>query len=88
MSGLVDAILLAETGRRVTVLEQHYIPGGYLQQFTRRGTTFDVGFHYMGSTLPGRPMRQFFEHLRVWPRLRLCPFPPAAEARNASQRVG
>ncbi len=57
LSGLVDAILLAETGRRVLVLEQHTIPGGYLQQFTRRGTVFDVGFHYLGSTDAGRPLR-------------------------------
>jgi all-trans-retinol 13,14-reductase len=78
ISGLVDAILLAETGRRVAVLEQHNIPGGYLQQFRRKGTVFDVGFHYMGSTEPGRPMRQMLEHLRVWDRLRILPFPEAA----------
>src|SRR6185503_20421000 len=78
ISGLVDAILLAEAGRRVLVLEQHSIPGGYLQQFTRKKTTFDVGFHYMGSTAPGRPMRQFLEHLRVWERLKVVPFPADA----------
>lgn len=78
LSGLVDAILLAETGRKVVVLEQHTIPGGYLQQFHRKGTTFDVGFHYMGSTLPGRPMRQLLEHLRIFDRLKLIPF--AADA--------
>lgn len=78
ISGLVDAILLAETGRRVLVLEQHKIPGGYLQQFSRKKTTFDVGFHYMGSTMPGRPMRQFLEHLRVWGRLEVVPFPADA----------
>ena len=59
MSGLVDAILLAETGRRVVVLEHHTIPGGYLQQFKRKKTVFDVGFHYMGSTNPGRPPSLF-----------------------------
>ncbi|MBN1443506.1 MAG: NAD(P)/FAD-dependent oxidoreductase [Planctomycetes bacterium] len=78
LSGLVDAILLAETGRRIIVIEQHAIPGGYLQQFRRGRTVFDVGFHYMGSTLPGRPMRQFLEHLQVWPRLRILPFPEDA----------
>ena len=78
ISGLVDAILLAETGRRVLVLEQHTIPGGYLQQFHRKRTCFDVGFHYMGSTRPGRPMRQMLEHLQIWPRLRLLPFPEDA----------
>lgn len=78
LSGLVDAILLAETGRRVLVLEQHTVPGGYLQQFRRKQTVFDVGFHYVGSTLPGRPMRQLMEHLQVWHRVRLLPFPEDA----------
>jgi phytoene dehydrogenase-like protein len=78
ISGLVDAILLAETGRKVVVLEQHTIPGGYLQQFTRKKTVFDVGFHYVGSTQPGRPMRQLLEHLHVWDRLTLVPFPADA----------
>lgn len=90
ISGLVDAILLAETGRRVLVLEQHTIPGGYLQQFGRKGTTFDVGFHYMGSTRPGRPMRQFLEHLHIWDRLELLPFPDAEAivVQNGARRFG
>ena len=78
ISGLVDAILIAETGRRVAVLEHHNIPGGCLQQFRRKGTAFDVGFHYMGSTLPGRPMRQMLEHLRVWDKVRVIPYPEEA----------
>lgn len=78
ISGLVDAILMAQAGRKVTVLEQHTIPGGYLQQFRRKKTWFDVGFHYIGSTAPGRPMRQFLEHLGVWERLELIPFPADA----------
>lgn len=78
LSGLVDAILLAETGRRIVVLEQHRVLGGYLQQFKRGNRTFDVGFHYMGSTRPGRPMRQFLEYLRVWDRIQVVPFPDDA----------
>lgn len=87
LSGLVDAILLAETGRRVLVLEQHTIPGGYLQQFARKKTLFDVGFHYTGSTAPGRPMRQFLEHLGVWDRIEVLPFPgdAAIEVRNGAR---
>jgi all-trans-retinol 13,14-reductase len=86
LSGLVDAVLLAETGRRIIVLEQHRVLGGYLQQFRRKDRTFDVGFHYMGSTQPGRPMRQFLEHLRVWDRLEFAPFPDdaAIEIRSGS----
>lgn len=85
LSGLVDAILLAETGRRVVVLEQHLVPGGYLQQFARKKTVFDVGFHYVGSTNPGRPMRQMLEHLQVWPNLEMVPFPDDAAIEVVSE---
>jgi all-trans-retinol 13,14-reductase len=87
ISGLVDAILMAETGRKVVVLEQHSIPGGYLQQFKRKRTVFDVGFHYMGSTQAGHPMRQFMEHLSIWERVKLIPFPEQAaiEVRNGER---
>jgi all-trans-retinol 13,14-reductase len=90
LSGLVDAILLAETGRKVLVLEQHKVPGGYLQQFRRKGTVFDVGFHYMGSTMPGRPMRQFLEYLGIWNRLRCTPLPADAgiEVRSGNRSFG
>ncbi|MBI4879935.1 MAG: NAD(P)/FAD-dependent oxidoreductase [Planctomycetes bacterium] len=88
LSGLVCAILQAETGRRVVVLERHDVPGGYQQQFQRKGTVFDVGYHYMGSTAPGRPMRQFLEYLRIWDRLRLLPLPEdaAIEVANGARR--
>ncbi len=90
LSGLVDAILLAEARRKVVVLEQHNIPGGYLQQFRRKTTIFDVGFHYMGSTQPGRPMRQFLEHLEVWDRISVIPFPEdsAIEVVSGASRFG
>lgn len=90
LSGLVDAILLAETGRRVIVLEQHAIPGGYLQQFSRKRTAFDVGFHYVGQTLPGRPLRRMLEHLRVWDRLEFSPLPDddAIVVREGDQTFG
>jgi phytoene dehydrogenase-like protein len=88
LSGLTDAILLAEWGRRVLVLEQHRIPGGYLQQFERKRTKFDVGFHWIGSTLPGRPLHRLLTHLQVFDRLRLQPFPPdnAIEFRSGPNR--
>jgi all-trans-retinol 13,14-reductase len=90
LSGLVGAILMAETGRRVLVLEQHAIPGGYLQQFFRKKTAFDVGFHYMGSTARGRPMRQMLEHLRVFDRLDVVPLPAdrAIEVRHGERAFG
>jgi len=78
LSGLTDAILLAEAGRKVMVLEHHNIPGGYLQQFQRKGTRFDVGFHWVGSTRPGRPLHKILEHLKIASRIEFEPYPADA----------
>jgi phytoene dehydrogenase-like protein len=42
----------------------------------------------MGSTSPGRPMRQFLEHLQVWDRIETQPFPEdaAIEVRSDGRR--
>ena len=88
LSGLVDAILLAESGRKVEVIEQHTIPGGYLQQFQRKHTRFDVGFHWIGSTRPGRPMHALLGHLKIRDGLRFLPLPAdaAIEVRGERER--
>jgi len=45
-SGLTIALLLAKTGRKVTLIEQQASIGGYLRRFTRKGLRFDTGFHF------------------------------------------
>ncbi len=43
LSGLTAAALLAKRGLKVTLLEQHYQPGGSCGAFRRKGVTFDQG---------------------------------------------
>lgn len=42
-SGLCAAALLARSGKRVTVLESHYHPGGAAHAFEASGYSFDAG---------------------------------------------
>ena len=42
-AGLSAACFLAKAGKKVTVLEQHEIPGGRARQFQSAGFTFDMG---------------------------------------------
>ena len=79
MGGLVAGALLARDGRRVLVLDGHYVPGGNASVFRRKHYEFDVGIHYLGDCAPGglipsilaacgasvnfRPMESELEHL-------------------------
>ena len=73
LGGLVCAKLLAEKGRRVTVLERHAIPGGCLQSYRRHGLSFDTGLHYVGGLAEGFRLHGIFEQLGLmrlpWRRL-------------------
>ena len=49
---MAAAAMLAKLGRRVLVLEQHNIPGGFTQMFKRPGYRWDVGVHIVGEMSP------------------------------------
>ncbi len=49
ISGLSSAALLARTGRKVLVLEQHYVAGGCMHAFKEAGFEWDSGVHYIGG---------------------------------------
>jgi all-trans-retinol 13,14-reductase len=49
MGGMAAAALLSEIGKRVLVLEQHYVPGGFTHTFRRPGYEWDVGVHAVGE---------------------------------------
>jgi all-trans-retinol 13,14-reductase len=55
MGGLSCAAALVKTGHRTLVLEQHSVPGGLTQTFSRSGFTWDVGIHYLGMGAGGQP---------------------------------
>lgn len=49
IAGLVCAAFLAKCGKKVLLLEQHFIPGGYCTSFKRKGFTFDAAVHHIGG---------------------------------------
>lgn len=65
LSGLASAILLAEAGWSVTVLEAHAIPGGLMQRYKRGGRWFDTGFHLVTDGGPAGMVRQVLRRLGV-----------------------
>ncbi|PLY02795.1 MAG: hypothetical protein C0623_03285 [Desulfuromonas sp.] len=74
LSGLTSALLLARSGRKVLVLEQHPQPAPVVRGFSRHGLYFDSGFHYAGGLGDGGPFRPLFRHLGLDDKLELYPF--------------
>ncbi len=65
IGGLAAALLLAQYGgKRVLVLERHYVAGGFTHAFHRPGYDWDVGVHYIGGVHdPASAERAVFDHL-------------------------
>ena len=74
LSGLTNALLLARSGRRVLVLEQHAQPAPVVRGFSRGGQYFDSGFHYAGGLGDDGAFRPLFRHLGLEDKLELFPF--------------
>ncbi len=50
IGGLTAATWLAKAGKKVAILERHYVPGGFTHSFKRKhGFQWDVGVHYVGN---------------------------------------
>ena len=73
MGGMTTAALLAKLGKKVLVLEQHYVPGGFTHTFRRKGYEWDVGVHAVGEvtthSLPGRILHAITDGRLKWASL-------------------
>jgi all-trans-retinol 13,14-reductase len=73
MGGMTTAAMLAKLGKRVLVLEQHYVPGGFTHEFKRKGWRWDVGVHAIGEvtshTMTGRLLSLLTDGKLKWASL-------------------
>ena len=64
IGGLCTAAILAKSGQKVCVLEQHYTAGGFTHTYVRNGYEWDVGVHYVGDVQkPWSPIRRVFDFI-------------------------
>lgn len=74
LSGLTCALLLARSGRKVLVVEQHSSPAPVVSGFQRGGIYFDSGFHYAGGLGEGGPLQPLLRHLGMEGKLQTFPY--------------
>ncbi|MBY0414027.1 MAG: NAD(P)-binding protein, partial [Bdellovibrionales bacterium] len=64
VGGMTSATLLAKAGKKVLMLERHYVPGGFTHTFTRKGCEWEVGVHYVGQVEnPNSILRKIFDYV-------------------------
>ncbi len=76
VSGLSTAIILAQNGYHVALVEKAKKPAPLIRGFTRKGVYFDSGFHYTGSLGDGEILDALFQYLGLSDRLEKVPFDP------------
>lgn len=71
LGGLQCAYILAKEGYNVCILEKNRVLGGCLQTFSRCGTVFDTGMHYIGGMDEGMILNRLFKYFDLNSRLKL-----------------
>ena len=63
IGGLMSAALLARSGKKVLVLEQHDQAGGCCHAFIEKGYEFDTGIHYIGEMRNNTSVKFLFDQV-------------------------
>jgi all-trans-retinol 13,14-reductase len=61
--GMAAAAALSRLGKRVLLLEKHFVAGGLTHEFERQGYRWNVGVHYVGEMQEGGQTRRLLEWL-------------------------
>jgi cation diffusion facilitator CzcD-associated flavoprotein CzcO len=76
IGGLATASLLAQSGKTVLVLEQHWAAGGCMHTFESNGYRFGTGIHYVGNMYEGGMSKRTLDSLTprddpvIWDRIK------------------
>lgn len=65
LAGLTVGALLAQAGHKVTILEAHYLPGGYGHTFELGGYKFNAQLHYVWNCGEGRTVNRMLKKLNL-----------------------
>lgn len=64
LGSMTVGAIMAKEGKKVLLLEKHYVPGGFTHVFKRKEYEWDVGIHYVGDVhLEYTFMRVLFDYV-------------------------
>ena len=67
LGGLTTAAILAKEGKKVLVLERHFVAGGFTHVFKRPKYEWDVGLHYVGDLNKNNMANGIFDYITSTP---------------------
>ena len=76
ISGLTSALVLAQQGFRVAVLEQNEKLAPLMSRFPRDGVWFDSGFHYTSGFGPSESLTVLLHYLKIRELINPIPLNP------------
>jgi all-trans-retinol 13,14-reductase len=82
LGGLISGAKLSKEGKKVLVIEQHYIPGGCATMFKRKGYNFEVGLHEMDGLNKKDPKLKIFKDLGISKNLNFIEIPEFYRFKN------
>ena len=83
LGGLSAGAILARQGKRVMLLEQHYIPGGCATTFKRRDFVMEAGLHAMdGHLVSQNSQKSVLRFLGIHKKVQFEPIPEFFRIRN------
>ena len=78
IGGLTCGALLAKSGFKTLIIEQHSIPGGYCTSFNRKGFIFDSAVHFTEGLGEGGRFHQILKDLGVEKEIEVYKLDPLA----------
>ena len=78
IGGLTCGALLAKSGFKTLIIEQHSIPGGYCTSFKRKGFIFDAAVHFTEGLGEGGRFHQILKDLGVEKEIEVYKIDPLA----------
>lgn len=75
LGGLTAGAKLAKSGKKVLLVEQHYLPGGCATVFKRKDYIMEVGLHEMDGLHADDPKIEIFDDLNIFENVEFLKVP-------------